>query len=330
MCQTPSPHTWGRSTSRSLVLLSGEGTTIPAAEAEAVFLTYDPSSTFLSPEPRVLIAESRADPFKVGGRIAFARRVGVFLNEPSDALPWLANRRVRFRCFDLCADGASPDPGEYLRGVDATVDLRNPDYELSMIRGKEEYLAVTAPRGMRQDWSLRRPRKRPYFHPSAIFPKLSRALVNMSRCREGNLFVEPFAGTGSIALEAHLVGAEVVAIDISPTMALGALANMRHFGQEWLGVIRGDAAAMPLRRAAAAATDVPYGRASSTRGRDPSVIMENALDALDSVLGSGSRAVVMHPQSLKVDPGARFSVEEEHNLHVHKLLTRTITVLERK
>ena len=55
---------------------------------------------------------------------------------------------------------------------------------------------------MRQDWVIRRPRARPFFHPAAIFPKLSRALVNLSRVGAGEVFLDPFCGTGSLLLEA--------------------------------------------------------------------------------------------------------------------------------
>jgi tRNA G10 N-methylase Trm11 len=44
----------------------------------------------------------------------------------------------------------------------------------------------------------------------------------------------------------------------------------------------------------------------------------------------GSFAVLMHPQDLSIERTAEFSVEEEHHLHVHKLLTRTITILRRR
>ena len=324
-----SPRTSGRLKNRSLVLLSGEGTTLPRAEAAALFSMYDPGSTFQTPEPRVLLAQSSADPFKVGERIAFARRAGTCVDSPTEALPLLAGRRVRFRCFDLGTHRAKPDPGEYLRGARAVIDLERPEYELTMVRGRDVYLAVTSPGRMIQGWATRRPRKRPFFHPSAIFPKLSRALVNLSRCREGDRFVEPFAGTGSIALEAHLVGAEVIAMDIAAKMAEGALSNMRHFRQEWLGIVRGDAAAIPLRTAGAIATDIPYGRASSTKGRDPGSIMGEALASIGPMMRKGSRAVFMHPQNLPIDGGPLLCVREEHHLHVHKLLTRTITVLER-
>ncbi len=314
---------------RSLVLLSGEASTLPAAEARALFLAYDPLSSFESPEPRILIAESSADPVQVGSRIAFARRVGQIADE-SELSGRVAGHRVRFRSFDIRRSRSPAEPEDYMAGLDATVDLVNPEFELTLVRGDEDYLAITAPATMNQGWSMRRPRKRPFFHPSAIFPKLSRALVNLTRCREGGVFVDPFCGTGSIPIEAHLVGARVVAMDLSPRMTQGAAKNMRHFGQEWLGAIRADSTSPPLRAVDAVATDIPYGRASSTEGRTPRVMIDLLLPALAGVMAPGSFLVLMHPQSDAVGGSGTFSLLEEHDLQVHKLLTRTITVLERR
>ena len=317
-------------TNRSLVLLSGEGSTVPLAEAKALFLAYDPCSTFESPEPRVLIAGSAADPVRVGSRIAFARRVGELIDERRELRERLRGHRVRVRGFDLRTDGAAPDPGEYLEGADVIVDLDNPELEVTLIRSVRDYLALTTPGRMRQGWSLRRPRKRPFFHPSAIFPKLSRALVNLTRCREGDVFLDPFAGTGSIPMEARMVGAEVVAVDLAERMARGSLANMRHFGQEWLGVVRADSARLPFKTVGAVATDIPYGRASSTRGRLPLEMINLLLPTLASVTAPRSLAAIMHPKDVPLTGTGEYAVLEEHHLHVHKLLTRAITVLERR
>jgi len=315
---------------RSLVLLSGEGISIPASESKALFLAADPHSTFETPEPRVLLADSEADPLAVGARIAFARRVGFLVQSRSDVSRIVASRRIRFRCFTLGQEESEPDPAEYLRGLDATIDLTDPEYELTLVRGKGEYLAVTAPTRMLQAWSRRRPRSRPFFHPSAIFPKLSRALVNLTRCGRGDAFLEPFVGTGSIAIEASLVGADVVAVDMADLMARGALSNMRHFEQEWMGIVRADSARLPIRGVRAVATDIPYGRASSAHGRSPEEMLELLLPELARAMEPGSFLVLMHPQSLLVQPKPDFAMLEEHHLHVHKLLTRTITVLRRR
>jgi tRNA (guanine10-N2)-dimethyltransferase len=323
------PLTSGRSKNRSLVLLSGEGTTLPEAEARALFLAYDPASRFESPERRVLLVDSAADPLAVSRRVAFSRRVGRLIADPADAAEGLHGKSMRFQCFTL-GGAAKPPPEEFLKGVDARVDLERPDYELTLVRGERDYLALTSPCSMRQAWSRRRPRARAFFHPSAIFPKLSRALVNLSRCKEGEVFLDPFAGTGSIPIEAALAGARVVAVDVASKMARGSLSNMRQFGQDWLGVLRADAFSLPLTGVGSMATDVPYGRASSTRGRGARGVIDEALSVIPGLLRTGSLAVLMHPQWSGVEGTAELSVEEEHHLYIHKLLTRTITVLRRR
>jgi tRNA G10 N-methylase Trm11 len=315
---------------RSLVLLSGEGTTIPSAEARSLFLTYDRDARFSTPSRRVLVAETSADPFLIGSRIAFARRVGALLDDRTEAKALLRGRRVSFRSFDL-APGLSPaDPAHYLSGVDAEVDLESPEFELTLVRTEDEFLAVSAPGSMRQDWSVRRPRRRPFFHPAAIFPKLSRALVNLSRCKQGEVFLDPFAGTGSIPMEASIVGARVVATDLSRQMVRGALSNMAQFSQRWMGIVQADTVFSPLTSVNAIATDVPYGRASSARGRDTREIIDLALPVFSTMLGPSSCLVMMHPKEVELSPGSEFEVLEEHYLHVHKLLTRAITILRRR
>ncbi|MDV3277209.1 MAG: hypothetical protein LYZ69_01925 [Nitrososphaerales archaeon] len=314
---------------RSLVLLSGEGTTIPAAEAKALFLTYDPSSSFQSPERRVLIAESKADPATVARRIAFARRVGVLIDDPSEVSQTVRGRRVRIRTFSLEKQKPGPEPYGLLDGLDVRVDLENPEFEFTVVQGARRYIALTAPRLMRQGWSHRRPRRRAYFHPSAIFPKLSRALVNLTRCREGKLLLDPFSGTGSIPIEAWDIGLNVVAFDQAAVMARGSLANMRLFEQSWAGVVRADAFRPPITRVDGIATDVPYGRAASTRGRKARDVIQLTMGLAVSVLGAGSLMVLMHPKLMPVEPLSGLTVEDEHYLYVHKRLTRAITILRR-
>jgi putative methyltransferase (TIGR01177 family) len=314
---------------KSLVLLSGEQTTLPEAEARALFLTYDPSAVFEKPEDRILLVDSQVDPFLVGTRVAFARRVGRLLDAPLDAQADVAGKKVRLRSFDL-QDSPPFDPESVLHNVDSRVDMLHPDYEFTVVRGKRDYLALTRPGDMNQTWSRRRPRARPFFHPSAIFPKLSRALVNLSRCRQGEVFLDPFAGTGSLTLEAYLIGAKVVAVDLAPWTARGAIRNMKHFGQEWMGAVRADSFQPPLTRVDAVATDIPYGRTSSTKGKGGEDVLRLALSVLPSLLRSGSWAVLMHPRQLEIQSSKELALEGEHDLYVHKFLTRTISILRRR
>jgi len=315
---------------RSLVLLSGEPTSVPRAEARALFFAYDPTSRFESPEGRVLLVDSEADPFVIASRVAFSRRVGLLVPEAKGLADALRGRTVRVRTFSLEAGKTPAVPDDLLQGLDISVNLVNPEFELTVVEGKNRYVALTAPTAMRQGWSLRRPRRRAFFHPAAIFPKLSRALVNLSRCKEGEVFLDPFAGTGSLAIEASEIGARVVALDLSRKMTSGCLANMRKFGQEWLGVVACDSFSPPITRVDAIATDVPYGRASSTEGKGARYVVSDALSTARELLKSGSTFVIMHPKSVPAEPGSDWSFEEEHDLYVHKRLTRSITVLRRR
>lgn len=315
---------------RALVLLSGEASEIPQAEAKALFLSQDPEATFRTVERRLLLADSVADPYCVGSRVAYARRVGVMVDGPDAARQMIEGHSARVRVFDLVPGLPKPDEGRYLEGLEVKVDLMSPELELTVVRGEETHFAVTKPMSMRQGWSRRRPRQRSFFHPSAMFPKLARMMVNLSRCRAGEVFLDPFAGTGSLAIEAAVVGALPVTIDRSWRMASGSLLNMKQQSQTWLGVLRADAFRLPVRTAGAAATDVPYGRAASTRGKSGEAIMRDALSELPTILPRGSRLVIMHSQDSKAQSTGELEVEDEFHLYVHKLLTRTITVMRRR
>ncbi len=127
--------------------------------------------------------------------------------------------------------------------VGGKVSLDAPDREVSAYvgeGGRKTYVAITMPGSMRQGWVTRRPRSRAFFHPSAIFPKLSRALVNLSGVQPGEAFLDPFCGTGSLLIEASIVGAEPVGIDLARKMVRGARRNAIKYAQPWLGVIRAD------------------------------------------------------------------------------------------
>jgi tRNA G10 N-methylase Trm11 len=84
-----------------------------------------------------------------------------------------------------------------------------------------------------------------------------------------------------------------------------------------------------VRTADAISTDVPYGRASSTSGSDTRQIIDALLVNSSSILRSGHRLVLMHPKSVGVEGGSAFELEEEHQLYIHRKLTRTISVLRR-
>ncbi len=312
-------------------MLSRESTGIPEAEATALVSDLDPEAKFESPEGGLLIAQTSADPAAIEARVAFSRRVGVLVPDgrlDDEHVSLLRSGTYRVRVF---GEGGAEEEEAIIDSiaekVEGRVSLDSPDREVSAYVGEgRTYLAITTPLSMRQGWATRRPRSRAFFHPSAIFPKLSRALVNLSGVQPGEAFLDPFCGTGSLLIEASIVGAEPVGIDIARKMVRGARRNSIKYGQPWLGLVRADSRSLPLREVGAAATDIPYGRASSAGGRKSSEILKSLVDGAPAVLPRGRKLVVMHPKSLEVEPGA-LRVEQELEIYIHRTLTRTITVM---
>jgi tRNA (guanine10-N2)-dimethyltransferase len=321
-------------------MLSRESTGIPDAEARTLVEDLDPSAKFESPEEGLLVAETNADPAAVEARVAFSRRVGLLVSDGDldrEHLALLRSGTYRVRVYgeDGGAEGEQETISSIAERVGGKVSLDDPDREVTAyvgLGGGKTYLAITSPRAMRQGWAKRRPRSRAFFHPSAIFPKLSRALVNLSGAQPGDAFLDPFCGTGSLLIEASIIGADPVGIDLARKMVRGARRNSLKYEQPWLGIVRADTRSLPIKQVAAVATDIPYGRASSAGGLESSEILSSLLEGAPEVLPRGKKLVVMHPKSLKVGPMAKASelrVERELDIYIHRTLTRTITVLRR-
>jgi len=293
----------------------------------------DDQATFSSPHSRVLVASTTAEPSQIEARVAYSRRVGRLLSDGAlreRELKVLRKGTYAIRVYELEKKRDSDRLVTKLAAeIGDDVSLDNPDTELTVVRADRDYFAVTKPSRMKQNWMVRRPRARAFFHPSAIFPKFSRLLVNLSAVMAGETFLDPFCGTGSLLLEASEIGARPVGIDLHSKMVKGAHRNAGKFGQDWLGVIRADARRMPLNKVDAIATDIPYGRVSTTSGSTSAAILEKLIKEAASILPDGKRLVVMHPKTLEVGETDGFELEEELHLPVHPKLTRTISVLRR-
>jgi tRNA G10 N-methylase Trm11 len=63
----------------------------------------------------------------------------------------------------------------------------------------------------------------------AIPPRLAKIMANLSSCAPGKTLLDPFCGVGTILLEALLLNAKVIGIDINPWCVKAALKNL-----DWL------------------------------------------------------------------------------------------------
>ena len=178
----------------------------------------------------------------------------------------------------------------------------------------------------------RRPRKKPFFHPSAMQAKLARCMINLAEPVEGEVVLDPFCGTGTTLIEAELIGCKGLGLDIQRRMARGTVRNMAHFNVRPEGIIIADAKYPPLARVDCMVTDPPYGISSSTMKRTTKQIIEEVLTAVHGILRKGRRICMAAPKKLgivQVGTGLGYKHLESHFVYVHRSLTREIAVFEK-
>ena len=211
------------------------------------------------------------------------------------------------------------------------VDLSDPQHEVNAYvtpAGMHWGLLLDAPaRGRLGD---RNPMHRPFFRSILVPRQRARCLVNLTGVQPGQRFLDPFCGTGSLLVEAALVGAVACGSDIDSVMVNGSRANLRH--EDLPGRVR----RIDARRLNewgtvfdALATDIPYGRSASTHGSSVDDLFHRLLVSAGDVLRAGAYAVVMAPAGLPAPEHPEFAVVARFRERASASLTREIWLLRR-
>lgn len=338
-------------------MVSGEHDSLPHAEIRAILESEGFEYGVSEVLPQVLCLEAeKGCIMSVSSRSGFARVAGVELfrcRADLDEIYKLVRevsygeyldegqsfsvriKRVRGSSPDLDVEGLEAKVGASIMsiGEGLKVRLENPDRAFfgvltggNFVFGLKE--AALSPKPMLE----RRPRRRPFFHPSSLMPKLARCMVNLARPRRGDTVLDPFCGTGSILIEAGLMGMKALGSDIKRHMALGSLRNLHHFGIRERGILVADARRMPYAYANCMVTDPPYGRSATTLGSTTKAIVSNFLSSAIDILPRHGHLCIASPMTVGVSEMGRnagFRVVEAHFFRVHRSLTREITVLEK-
>jgi tRNA (guanine10-N2)-dimethyltransferase len=143
-------------------------------------------------------------------------------------------------------------------------------------------------------------------------------MVNLSRVRKGDLLPDPFCGTGGILIEAGLIGVRVMGSDSDQRMVEGCRKNLEYFNIPG-ELLCSDVSAINV-RVDAVVTDLPYGRAATTRREPIQKLYGRALSAIGRAIKSGGYAVVGSPFSLP--SSGKLDLIEAHRMRVHKGLSR--------
>jgi tRNA (guanine10-N2)-dimethyltransferase len=215
------------------------------------------------------------------------------------------------------------------RSPGSRVNLKDPDHNFRLLVTNRSCIfgEVLASVNRTQFWE-RKPHKKPFFYPGTILPEVSRAIVNLCEIRSNDLVLDPFCGTGGILVEAGMIGARVIGIDVQESMLPGAEMNLKDCGSEY-HVLCGDACNLPIadQSVDAVVTDPPYGRSAVVMAESVESLYRGALLEIYRVLKRGGHAVVISDFELSLTDDAGFVVAGRHSQRVHRSLTRYVVVL---
>ncbi len=222
-----------------------------------------------------------------------------------------------------------------------TVNLKNPDKSfLGIITDNKLILGLKLTEITTKTFSERRPRKKPFFHPSAMPSKMARCMVNLAHAKTESVLLDPFCGTGTSLIEATFIGCRAIGVDAQKRMILGTKKNLSFFNISAEGLLLADSRKIPLIKADAIVTDPPYGRSSSTLKSTTKQLVQEVLAAAYGLLGKGQRICIALPirvnESGEVNRMAEDLAEfivylgykkiESHLVFIHRSLTREIMV----
>ncbi|MDD4496680.1 MAG: TRM11 family methyltransferase [Methanosarcinaceae archaeon] len=218
--------------------------------------------------------------------------------------------------------------GGYIYRKGFRAKLKAPDVSFRLILSERTVFGVLLSSVDRSDYEARTPQNKPFFHPGVLMPRVARALVNIARTKAGDLFLDPFCGTGGILVEAGLLKARVLGIDAQEKLVLGARINLEAFGADYV-LLEGDACRVPLKAETvdAVVTDPPYGRSAAILAESLEKLYAGAFMEIYRVLKPGGLAVVVSDKpAYEYGEKAGLEVLDIYAQRVHRSLTRTITV----
>jgi len=131
--------------------------------------------------------------------------------------------------------------------------------------------------------------------PGSLDPTVAYCMARLTRPSEGEVFLDPLCGAGTIVLERALAwpAKSILCGDIAADAIAATIANAKAAGVV-ARVVQWDATDLPLADASvdSAAMNLPYGKDVAFAG-DPEAFIGDVLEETSRVLRSGGRAVIL-------------------------------------
>jgi tRNA (guanine10-N2)-dimethyltransferase len=315
--------------------LSGEAGDMPREEViSCAYAETEGKSEVVSFGPGYVIMKLPSDslPF-IFERLALTHSMGKYLGsfapdeinefapeELSDGTFAIRAKRFRGMMSDVDSQKIIRRVGDIFSKRNS-VDLKEPDIVVRMFMSDKVHFFIEEHRTVADLFEKRKVSERPFFSPISLHPKYARALINLTGAVRGSTVLDPFCGTGGIAIEAADMGMKVIVSDFDPHMIAGTIENLHFYGLDILDsdVLDVGDIAERWNDIDVVATDPPYGRSTKTGGENISKIYARSLKSISEILCPGGRAGVILPYEISTE---YLTLERILPQRVHGSLTR--------
>ncbi len=351
-------------------LLSGENKSLPAAEVKAILEAEDYSFSGAEELDQVLRLTAELSSVQtIQVRSAYTRvcALELFVSnanlddiatgasetdfkavlKPGESFVVRINRIKNYADTTLNTMSLEIALGKQILGLTegTKVNLKNPDKTfLGLITNEKLILGLKLTDITSKTFSERRPRKKPFFHPSAMPSKMARCMVNLAHAKAESILLDPFCGTGTSLIEATYIGCRAVGVDAQRRMILGTRKNLRFFNITAEGLVLADSRKPPFFKIDCVVTDPPYGRSSSTLKSNTKQLVQDVLTSSWELLAGGQRICIALPITVNVYGKVNrmsediaeivknlgYKTIESHLVYIHSSLTREIMVYEKQ
>jgi putative methyltransferase (TIGR01177 family) len=318
-----------------LILLSGENLKLARLEAESL-LKLEQTNL----KNNMLYCTIPSNHMDITNRLAYTRKVYEVLYITSrknlessiTAYPW-SNVYDKSFCVRITSEEHYDEryyAGFVWKNLEKStrpkVNLDNPGLFIEIFIDGEE---ATVTRLLYQNFETFEDRKahlRPVLHPTAMHPKMARALVNIVN---SDTVIDPFCGACGILTEAGMLGVKFTGYDIDKKILEDARKNLEYYNIDSKKYKLSVKDSTTLKNLKNVVTDLPYGK-SSKRSEELVGLYSKFLRTL------AGRAVIVMPNFMPykklLDKNLPKSlvVLDVIDHYVHKSLTRKIIIIDLK
>lgn len=294
-------------------------------------------------DQNLFIIDKKINAERLSKRLAYTRKIYrlLFYTGWENLLPLIKRfpwkkvyeENFRLRISNMCRKKLPKDYNEkalagYIwRGVDnPKVRLKDAKTSIELFFTKDAVYCAKLLHKIEGGFEERKAHKRPKLHPTAMHPKLARAMINLTGIKRG-VILDPFCGSGGILIETGLMGMQPVGFDIDKNMLARAKMNLDHFNIKEYELKQNDATRFRT-NIDYAVTDLPYGL--NSKAEELNNLYTRFLNNLHKRLRK--KAAVSFPDFIdyrRIVKKSGFMIEKDYDYYLHKSLSKKIIVIKK-